>query len=174
MKTRILSLFVLATFLISITANAQKGERAERWQKLSPEQKEMFMQKRKERQEKGPQNFFTEEQKETMKQLRLETAKEVKPLKNQLNELMAKQQTLTTAEKADLKAINKNIESISEVKTQMAKIHAKQHQEIRAMLSEEQLLKFDAMKERHTQGKRGDAMNPRMKRGERATFSRGA
>ena len=95
----------------------------------------------------GPRaDFLTEEQKETMKKLRLETAHELKPLKNELRELMAHQQTLVTADKADLNAINKNIDKMGSIKTEMAKVLAKQHQAFRSQLTEEQLLKFDGSK----------------------------
>jgi len=94
--------------------------------------------------EKAP--FFTEEQKEAMKEIRLETAKKMKPLKNQLREMNARQKTLTTAEDANLDAIYENIEKMSKAKTEMAKIRARQHQEVRELLTEEQLLKFDSRK----------------------------
>lgn len=145
MKTRILALVV--SMLLTTALIAQPGQRKERWQKLSPEKKAMMMKKR-QAMNKDRQPFFTGEQKETMKELRLETARKVKPLKNELNELMAKQKTLTTADEADLKAINKNIDEISEIKAEVAKIHAKQHQVLRSTLTEEQLLKFDAMKQK--------------------------
>ena len=149
MKTRflVLAVFVFATTVII----AQPGNRAEKWSKLSPEQKEMMLKKR-QATKTDRQPFFTAEQKETMKNLHLETAKQVKPLRNELNELMAKQKTLTTAENADINAINKNIDKMAEVKANMAKIHAKQQQEIRKMLTEEQLIRFDAMKQ-HRAGK---------------------
>ena len=116
------------------------------------------------------QNFFTEEQKETMKKIHLETAKKVKPLKNELHELAAHQKTLTTSDNADLKAINKNIDKMSEVKTEIAKIMAKQHQEVRSLLNEEQLLKFDAMQENRRKGMRGDASKQGMGKRERPAF----
>jgi Spy/CpxP family protein refolding chaperone len=59
---------------------------------------------------------------------------------------MAHQRTLTTADNADLKAINKNIDKMAEIKAEMAKIMAKQHQAFRSQLSEEQLIKFDNRK----------------------------
>lgn len=152
MKTKILSLLIVAFFLVSTTLLAQSKKERNQWTK-KPEQKEM-MQKRFARQMGEQQKFFTEEQKETMQSLRLETAKKVKPFKNELRELAAHQKTLTTADKADLKAINKNIEKISDAKTEIAKIMAAQHQKVRSLLSEEQLLKFDIMKKKHGQ-KRG-------------------
>ncbi len=143
MKTRILSLVLIAVFSITTTAMAQNEQKRER----SPEQRELMMKRRMAM--KQHQNFFTPEQREKMKELRLETAKQVKPLKNELNELKARQRTLSTADNADLKAINKNIDKMSEIKAKMAKIMAAQHQQVRSMLSEEQLLKFDAMQTRN-------------------------
>lgn len=142
MKTKIGSLLIVAMFLVSIAANAQRPQaRQDRQSK-----KGMIMQRDFRAQaEKAP--LFTEEQKEAMKEIRLETAKEMKPLRNQLRELNAHQKTLTTSEDANLNAIYKNIEKMSEVKTEMAKIMARQQQKVRGMLTEEQLLKFDNRKE---------------------------
>lgn len=144
MKTRILSIVLIAVLAISTTAIAQNPKTGKR----GSEQKAMMMKRHQQQKGERMANFFTEEQQIKMKELRLETAKLVKPLKNELNELKAKQQTLTTADNADLKAINNNIDKMSELKAGVAKIIAKQHQEIRSMLSDEQLIKFDMMKER--------------------------
>lgn len=142
MKTKILSLVILAVFAFStsVFAQNQEGEK-------NQEHRRMMMYRHKQM-KKQHQSFFTEEQQETLKKMRLETAKKIKPIKNELNELNARQQTLTTVDKADINAINKNIDKMAKLKAEMQKIMAQQHQEIRAMLSEEQLLKFDAMKNR--------------------------
>lgn len=140
MKGKVFSLAIIAIFIFSVDAYAQPENRGSR-----KDRKEMFA-KRQQQFKNQRESFFTEEQKETIKQMRLETAQKVKPLKNELRELHARQQTLTTAENADLKDIHKNIEKISAVKTEMAKIQATHLQEIRKMLSEEQLLKFDLRK----------------------------
>ena len=149
MKTRILGFVLIAAMVISSTAMAQNQQR----RKSSPEQKEMMM--KRQNMKKQFENFFTEEQREKMKELRLATVKEVKPIKNELGELRAKQRTLTTADNADLNSINKNIDKMSKLQADIKKIVAKQDQEIRAMLTEEQLLKYDAMKERRGRGKGG-------------------
>ena len=173
MKTRILSLVLIAVFAISTTVIAQ----SEKGKKKSAEQKEMMTKRNKGMKERQA-NFFTEEQKEKMKELRLETTKQVKPLKNELNELNAKQQTLTTAENADLGAINTNIDKIAVVKADIQKVMAAQHQEVRAMLTDEQLLKFDAMKNKRGEkrgkfdGRRGDRAD-RGTRGEKEHTKRG-
>ena len=140
MKTRISTIVLVAVLFISSTAAGQKT--------MGPQNKkngqEMMRQDMKRNLPKA--DFLTEQQKETMKKLRLETEKEVKPLKNELRELMAHQQTLTTADNADLKAINKNIDKMAGIKAEIAKIMAKQHQEFRSQLSDEQLIIFDSHK----------------------------
>ncbi len=167
MKTRILSLVLIAVFAISTTAIAQN----EQGRKRSPEQKEMMMKRQKQMKERQ-NNFFTTEQKEQMKALRLDIAKQVKPLKNELNELNARQQTLTTSDKADLSAINSNIDKMSGVKADIAKVMAAHHQQVRGMLSEEQLLKFDAMKGKRG-GRQGMTKGQRPQRGNGEHYRRG-
>ncbi|WP_167616472.1 Spy/CpxP family protein refolding chaperone [Maribellus sediminis] len=142
MKIKFLTLALIAIFAIG-SVNAQNAERGKR-----DLEKKGEMMKRHDLRAERIDNFFTEEQQEQMKALRLETAKQIKPLKNQLNELEARQQTLTTAEKADMDAIYQNIDKISELKADIQKIMAKQHQEVRSLLTEEQLIKFDAQKAR--------------------------
>lgn len=151
MKTKILSLIIVAALFISTSVMAQPAKQGKQGFQ-NPERKAMMM-KRMAQQKGERQNFFTAEQKETMKKLQLETAKKVKPLKNELREMMAHQQTLTTAENADLKAINKNIDKMAETKAEIAKIMVAQQQQVRSMLTEEQLLKFDSRK--GNPGKRG-------------------
>lgn len=163
MKQKILSLAVIASFLFSMASVAQPGNSAERTNR-----KQMML-KRHQQIKNERESFFSEEQKEQVKQIRLVTAKKVKPLKNELRELMARQQTLTTEENTDIKAINANIEKISDVKTEIAKIHAAQHQEVRSSLTEEQLLKFDQRKPHqrsrkpHFRGKNDKMPSPRRK-----------
>lgn len=165
MKTKLLSLLVLAVFGLSLTSFSQP-DNPEAWKKRKMEHKKMMMK----RSAKGPEergNFFTEEQKESIKVLRLEAAKKVKPLKNELRELTAHQKTLTTAENADLKAINKNIDKMSDVKAELAKIQAAQHQQVRSLLSEEQLLKFDSMKSRRDHNQMQNRSSGQFRHGKR-------
>ncbi len=156
MKTKVLSLVIVATFLISTVALAQPGNM--QGNKKNKQQKEMMMKKHA-HQKNEFKKLFSDEQMETMKTYRLEAAKAVKPLKNELRELMAHQKTLTTADNADLNAINKNIDKISAVKTKIAKVMAAQHQKIRSLLDEEQLLKFDNMKNKMRPEKGGAFMS---------------
>lgn len=162
MKAKIFSLALIAAFALSISAMAQQPNR----QKRMPEKREM-MAKRMERAKANFKNFFTEEQREQMKALRLETTKEIQPLRNELNELKARQRTLTTAEKADMNAINGNISKMSAIQAEIQMVRAKQHQEIRSMLSEEQRIKFDEMKNRRDRQARKKPMS-------RSHFKKGA
>jgi len=161
MKIRILTLALVALFVTS-AAWAQKPERNQR----EPEQRERMM--RPEQMAERVDNFFTKEQQEQVKTIRLETAKKVQPLRNQLNELEAHQQTLSTAEKTDMNAIYQNIDKISEIKGSIQKLMAKQHQDIRSLLTDEQKLKFDSMRghmrDRGDDGFRGQGA-PREKAG---------
>ena len=143
MKIKRLTLVLVAILIATSAAIAQNPER----EKRDNEHRKAMM-KRHEQVAERMNNFFTGEQQEQIKTLRIQSAKKIKPLRNQLHELEARQQTLATSDKADLKAIYKNIDEVSEIKAEIQKIMAKQQQDIRAMLDEEQLLKYDAMKER--------------------------
>jgi len=87
---------------------------------------------------------LTDAQKEEMKTIRLNTMKTIQPLKNQLMEKKAHLNTLTTAEKADQKAINKQIDEISSLEASIQKVRAGSHQEVRSILTDEQRILFDA------------------------------
>lgn len=143
MRTKILSLVIIAVLAISTTAMAQQPQKNE-----GKQYKKECMRKPHERHGGEMDRFFTAEQQEKVKAFRIEAAKNEKPLRNELNELKAHQQTLVTADKADMKAIYANIDKMTEVKADMQKIRAKEHQDIRSILTEEQLLKFDEMRGR--------------------------
>ena len=96
---------------------------------------------------------LTEAQRTSFKEGMIALHKQLQPLRNQIGEAEAHQKTLTTAEKPDLGAINKNIEKIGDLRVQMAKILAKQRLEMRAQLTDEQRLKFDVMKRGMRDGK---------------------
>lgn len=165
MKTKFLGLTIIAVFLVSSFAMAQpQGKQVEG---QAQNHRKAMMAKKQKMAHNERQDFLNEDQKEKAKELRLVTAKKVKPLKNELNELQARQRTLTTADQADMKAINSNIDKMSTIKAEIQKIKAAQHQEFRAMLSEEQLLKFDVMKEKRGNKDRKPGMRDGRQGGER-------
>jgi len=87
-------------------------------------------------------NMFTDEQKEAFKTVRINSMKEAKPLQDQLRELKAHQQTLMTEEKPDMNAIYANIDKMSKLENQLAKIRAKTRVEIQSHLTDEQKLQM--------------------------------
>lgn len=140
MKTKILMIAVLLG--LTTVAMAQRGNDQER--PFCGQKSEMKMDDRK----GTAENLLnlTDAQKEAFKQNRLAMQKQLQPIQNELGEADAHQKTLMSAGKPDLAAINKNIEKIGNLKVEMAKIKAKSHLDMRAQLTEEQRLKFDAMK----------------------------
>lgn len=98
---------------------------------------------------------LTAEQEKQIEQLKLKHQKEMLPLRNALREKHARMQTLETAEKADMAAINKTIDEIATIKTDMQKKRAAHRQEIRNVLNEEQRLVFDSK----GQGHKGNKMH---------------
>jgi Spy/CpxP family protein refolding chaperone len=142
---------VIALSLASmVTLNAQKHERQGRSEHKQDMAKDSSFRKN------GSEiPSLTAEQKAKVKELRLAHFKEVQPLRNQLGELKAKQKTLTTAEKPDLKLINSNIDEITKVKNQLMKSREQNHQQIRALLTDEQRMAFDTHKGAKMKHKRG-------------------
>jgi Spy/CpxP family protein refolding chaperone len=86
---------------------------------------------------------LTDDQKTKIKALHLASFKVAEPLRNQLGELKAKQKTLATADKPDMKAIDANIDEITKVTNQLMKNRASFHQQVRALLNDEQKMWFD-------------------------------
>ncbi len=86
---------------------------------------------------------LTDEQEAAMKDLRLKHMNESLPIRNKLQELRAKLQTLRTADKVDMKAINNTIDEMAELRAKQAKLRETHHQDIRNLLTDEQRIIFD-------------------------------
>ena len=89
-------------------------------------------------------NSLSDEQKEQIKQLRVEMMKNSIPVKNELNEKRARLRTLTTGNKVDVKGAEKVLADIEELKTKQAKQQVRVRVEIRKLLNDEQRVMFDA------------------------------
>jgi len=99
----------------------------------------------------GPHNMIanlSEDQQKKIDALHLKHMKEVTDLKNQIMLKKAELRILETSEKPDKASIDKKIDEIMALKTQIAKKHAALKQEIRALLTEEQRIIFDSHKGR--------------------------
>ena len=98
-------------------------------------------------QERGPRGphipNLTEEQREQLHGFRVEMAKEVLPLENQIGEKEAQLKTLTTSEDYNASAVNNLIEEIGDVKTELEKLKVGQIQKIKSILTEDQLVAFN-------------------------------
>jgi len=89
---------------------------------------------------------LTDEQKTKLKDLKIAHQKETLKLRNKMGELHAHLRTLSTAEVADMKAINATIDEITQTQNQMMKSREGFKQQIRGMLTDEQRLQFDMQK----------------------------
>jgi periplasmic protein CpxP/Spy len=87
---------------------------------------------------------LTEAQINQMKNMRLKMMQATLPIRNQLGENRARLRTLSTAENVDMRAIDKIIDSNSQLKGKMTKIWAANHQAVRKLLTEEQRIIFDS------------------------------
>ncbi len=95
---------------------------------------------------------LTDEQKEKMKAIKLETAQKLLPIKNEIKEKRARLHTLSTAEKANMKDINKVIDNITKLVGKQMKVNAACRQQMRSLLTDEQRIKFDTMKGKWKRG----------------------
>ena len=92
---------------------------------------------------------LTEEQQEEIKALRVEHMKILQQLRNQLGEKKARLRTLSTGAKVDMSEINRVIEDVGEMRTQMMKMRAQHRQDLRELLTDEQRVIFDAHQPLH-------------------------
>ncbi|MEQ8555421.1 MAG: Spy/CpxP family protein refolding chaperone [Cyclobacteriaceae bacterium] len=86
---------------------------------------------------------LTDAQRDQAKDIRMSAASEILPIRNQINEIRAKLETLQTAKEVDMKLINKNIDEMAGLDAEIQKIRARSHQDFRAMLTDEQRIIFD-------------------------------
>jgi Spy/CpxP family protein refolding chaperone len=87
---------------------------------------------------------MTDEQKEKIKQARLENMKAMTPLKNQAREKKAKLQTLLTTTPVDLKMADQVADELGKIGTEIMKRMIRHDQEIRNLLTPEQQVMYDA------------------------------
>jgi Spy/CpxP family protein refolding chaperone len=143
MKNKITALVFMFAILLSLTTMAQgQKQRLERQQKL-----EQYADNDHHRFPAA--KLLTEDQKEAIKSIRMESMKEAKTFRDLLRELKAHHQTLMTAETADMKAIYKSLDKQGELQTELSKIRAKSRIEIQSLLTEEQKLEMQSLKEKH-------------------------
>jgi Spy/CpxP family protein refolding chaperone len=94
------------------------------------------------------------EQKTKIKAIRIQSQKEILPLKGQLGEKKAKLQTMEIAEKPDMAMINILIDEVHALEGKISKLRAAQKQEIRKLLTTDQRVVFDTKHLKREKSKR--------------------
>lgn len=151
MKSKQIALLVAAILIITGSAIAQtpgmEKERGERPCMREGQGEHMMM---------IPD--LTDQQRDQIKTLRVEHMKVMQPLRNQMAEKKARLNTLTTAEKVNMNEINKVIDDIGKMQTQMMKLKEQHHQDVRKLLTDDQRLFFDSHRPMHHEGPQHKAM----------------
>jgi len=99
---------------------------------------------------------LTEEQQKKMDDLRLVHQKSMLQFRTQMELKNAQLNVLTSAEKADMNAINKSIDEIGALKIQMMKQKESHRQQVRSILTEKQRVTFDMQKGKGYRGGHGN------------------
>ena len=86
---------------------------------------------------------LSEEQASQLKVIHIKSEKAALPIKNQVGEKEARLRTLTTSVGYDAKAVNNVIDEIGYLKNDLMKLKVASGQEIKSILTEEQLLFFN-------------------------------
>lgn len=127
--------------LSGMIVNKSYGQKAEKQENIKTCKKDHNCDKN------GPLGFIpnlTEEQKSKIKELHLNLKKEVILLKNQIGEKEAHLKTITMVDKVDMGEVNKTIDETYALKASLAKKRSAFHQEVRALLNNEQRIIFDS------------------------------
>lgn len=92
---------------------------------------------------------LTDDQRKQVEDIRFQSMKSTKVLKNDLGEKEAKLRTLTTADNPDGKAVKSLAKQIGDIRGDLFVMKVESRLQIRAVLDEKQKLKFDMMGEHH-------------------------
>jgi len=138
-----LGVAVLLASSLNVNAQGFRGDRKPQ------SERPMEMNKGQKPEQMGPEQRgpkipnLTESQESQLKEFHLQEMKKAQPIENLVAEKEARLNTLTTAEKYDEKAVNKVIEEIGALKTDLAKLKVAGQQKIKSILTEEQLVFFN-------------------------------
>ncbi|MBN2166600.1 MAG: Spy/CpxP family protein refolding chaperone [Marinilabiliaceae bacterium] len=98
---------------------------------------------------------LTDEQMAQIQSLRTAHLKDVLPLRNKMNELQAKQRTLTTGNNIDKTTVNSNIDEITKIKNSLLKKQVAHRLAVRNILTDDQKVWFDAHQSKGRKGGKG-------------------
>ncbi len=88
---------------------------------------------------------LTEEQQQQITELRTGHLKEMQSMRDKIDVNRVQWRALMRGDRADMDAINANIDERTELRNQMEKMQATHHQAIRSVLTEEQRVWFDSV-----------------------------
>lgn len=148
MKKIVLSLAAIVLSTGLFVANAEKPEREHKRKMVKKHMMQDHSPMRGKRAHSRVAQFLTEEQKEVFKKSRIETSKKTQPLKNELRELKAQYVSLISVENPNFKDLDANIDASMEIRTELAKIKARQQVAFKEMLTDEQKLKMENRKKK--------------------------
>lgn len=130
----------------------QREEMRERLQNLTPEQREAIRERMETRRDgeqmgarQGVESWLSPEQREDLKDLRLAVAEKRIPLMNQLNEEKARLKTVSRGATINEREAKELIESMAQLEADIKKLEWDLRMDVRAMLNEEQQIRFDQM-----------------------------
>ncbi|MGQ1787471.1 Spy/CpxP family protein refolding chaperone [Saccharicrinis sp. GN24d3] len=108
----------------------------------------------------GPKNGLnlTDAQKEEIKALKISFMKDMTPVKNEIGIKMAELKAASTGDNVDTKAVNRLLDEIGKLKTEVAKKLFANKQKVRSLLTDEQKVIFDAHAAKGRRGGPGKAM----------------
>jgi Spy/CpxP family protein refolding chaperone len=86
---------------------------------------------------------LTEEQQEAFKELRLKQYNAMKPLRNQMSELRARERTLLSEEKVDMKTLDKVIDDQTDLMNKMKKLQVEHQVAVKGILTDEQIMNLE-------------------------------
>jgi Spy/CpxP family protein refolding chaperone len=138
----IVNCFFVFVMAANLTANAQLPS-AQPYLGKSPREVRQVMRR------EGftmPMMKLDDRQREGIRKIRTEQMKARSQTRHQLKEKRAKLELLQTADKPDMKEIDKLIDEIAALQAQDMKARAADRQKIRSLLTEEQRIHFDAQK----------------------------
>lgn len=110
---------------------------------------------------------LSDTQKEEIQNLRTSHLKEMQNFRNQVGENRAAYRTLMSADKADQKAIDANIDAYTKLRNQMMKKQSAHQQAIRNLLTDDQKVIFD---NRGNRGRQGAGMRGKGMQGPRGRW----
>ncbi|KYG82383.1 Spy/CpxP family protein refolding chaperone [Roseivirga echinicomitans] len=138
-----LGLAVLLASNLNVNAQGFRGDQK------PPSDHPMEMNNGQKPEQRGPERRgleipnLTTAQESQLKEFHLQEVKKAQPMENLVAEKEARLNTLTSAEKYDEKAVNKVIEEIGDLKTDLAKLKVAGQQKIKSILTDEQLVIFN-------------------------------